>query len=160
MKKQNDSNAAGIIIKNGKLIYSEIIINATPTRVWEILTSFSDYPSWNPFITAISGKPEAGSTLTATICPPEGKAMTMKPRVLRADKNKELRWLGSLGIPYIFDGEHTFTLQDTGDGRTLFRHFENFRGVLIPFFAKMLNVNTLNGFRQMNDKLKELAERR
>lgn len=158
MKQQNNANADGMMIRNGKLIYSEIIINATPSRIWHILTRFADYPVWNPFIKSISGKVATGHRLKATICPPEGKEMTMHPKVVRAIENSELRWLGSLGLPFIFDGEHSFVLHDNGNGTTTFRHFENFRGVLIPFFKRMLDVNTLNGFKLMNARLKELAE--
>jgi uncharacterized protein YndB with AHSA1/START domain len=33
-----------------------IDIQATPGRVWEILTDFPAYPDWNPFITSICGR--------------------------------------------------------------------------------------------------------
>ncbi len=61
-------------------------------------------------------------------------------------------------FPGLFDGEHKFELIDNGDGTTLFRQSEKFGGILVPFFNKMLDVNTVNGFNQMNQKLKELAE--
>jgi len=38
-----------------KKIETEIIINTTPERVWEILIDFENYPNWNPFIRAIVG---------------------------------------------------------------------------------------------------------
>lgn len=59
----------------------------------------------------------------------------------------------------LFDGEHKFELIDNGNGTTTFIQSENFKGVLIPLFKKMLEVNTLDGFNQMNQKLKELAEK-
>ena len=37
--------------------------------------------------------------------------MRFKPRVLKAEPNRELRWLGHLGIPGLFDGEHIFTIE-------------------------------------------------
>ena len=159
MKTAINNNATGQVVKNGKLIYTEITINASPSRVWDILLNFTDYASWNPFIISISGAAVQGAKLEATIVPVGGNGMTMKPTVLKAEKNKELRWLGSIGIPYIFDGEHTFTLVDNGDGTTTFRHFENFRGILIPFFKKMLDVNTRQGFEIMNQSLKAKAEK-
>ena len=50
--------------------------------------------------------------------------MTLKPEVLVATPNKELRWLGKLGLHGIFDGEHFFVLTTNGDGTTRLNHGE------------------------------------
>ncbi len=84
--------------------------------------------------------------------------MTFTPRVLAFEKNKEFRWLGHLFIKGLFDGEHRFELTDNSDGSTTFRQSEQFGGILVPLFNKMIEVNTRNGFEAMNKKLKERAE--
>ena len=89
---------------------------------------------------------------------PGGTSMTFNPKVLVFEKNKELRWLGHLLIPGLFDGEHKFELIDQRNGTTLFRQSESFKGILIPFFKKMLQNNTLTAFHLMNAKLKEISE--
>jgi len=71
--------------------------------------------------------------------------------------NRDLSWLGHLIIPGLFDGEHTFRLDDNHNGTTTFIHSENFSGLLVPLFRKMLEENTREGFIQMNNKLKELV---
>lgn len=141
-----------------KEIRTEIRIQATPQQVWSILTNFSDYPQWNPFIKSITGTPAIGKTITARIEPPEAKGMTFTPVVLAYSPNKEFRWKGKLLIKGLFDGEHIFELLDNGDGSITFIQREEFHGILVPLFKKMLDVNTLNGFKLMNQKLKELAE--
>jgi len=83
--------------------------------------------------------------------------MTLKPKVLRFDSNKELRWLGHLIIPGLFDGEHMFKLTDNGNGTTTFIQKEHFGGILVPLFRKLLDKNTRDGFILMNKKLEELA---
>src|SRR5262249_4977516 len=57
--------------------------------------------------------------------------MTFKPEVLVATPNKELRWLGKLGLHGIFDGEHFFVLTTNGDGTTRLNHGERFSGALV-----------------------------
>jgi hypothetical protein len=79
--------------------------------------------------------------------------------VLAFKAEKEFRWIGHLFFPGLFDGEHKFELIDNGKGSTIFRQSEKFNGILIPFFRKMLDHNTVDGFNQMNQKLKELAEK-
>lgn len=146
-------------IAMAKEIKTEIIIKASPERVWAILTDFKNYPNWNPFIKSITGNVAVGNKIIARLEPPEAKGMTFKPKVLAFDSNREFRWIGHLLFPGLFDGEHKFELIDNGDGTTTFRQSEKFRGILVPLFKKMLDNNTTNGFNQMNQKLKELAEK-
>ena len=46
-------------------------------------------------------------------------AQTFSPEVLVAEPAKELRWLGKLWIPAIFDGEHYFEIEATETGSRL-----------------------------------------
>ena len=84
--------------------------------------------------------------------------MTFKPKVLNAEPNRELRWLGHLLVPGLFDGEHSFTIQPLGENRVRFAQREAFRGLLVPLFARNLDNSTLRGFKEMNGALKERAE--
>lgn len=141
-----------------KEIKTEILIMASPAKVWSILTNFEQYPNWNPFIKSLTGEVAVGNKIKARMEPPGAKGMTFKPRVLAFDAHKEFRWLGHLLFPGLFDGEHKFELIDNGDGSTTFRQSEKFKGILVPLFKKMLDVNTIDGFNQMNQALKTLAE--
>ncbi len=108
----------------------------------------------------LAGRPEAGSKLSVRIAPPGVMAMTLAPRVLRADANREFRWLGSLLVPGIFDGEQFFQVEANGAG-TRFRHGEHFRGLLVPLVmrGKMLAA-TRAGFAAFNADLKLRTEAR
>lgn len=143
-----------------KEIKTEILINATPEKVWAILTNFDNYPNWNPFIKSIKGQVSVGNKIIVKLEPPEAKGMTFKPKVLAFESSKECRWLGHLLFPGLFDGEHKFELIDNGNGTTTFKQSEKFKGILVPLFKKMLDKNTTNGFNLMNQKLKELAEQK
>jgi hypothetical protein len=138
-----------------KEIKTEILIKATPERIWSILSNFGDYPKWNPFIKSLTGEVRVGNTITVKIQPPESKVMTFKPVILTYKANKELSWIGHLLFPGLFDGEHKFELIDNGNETTSFKHSEKFKGILVGF----LNLEkTKSGFQAMNEKLKELAE--
>ena len=141
-----------------KEIKTEILINATPTKVWSILTNFDNYPNWNPFIKYIKGNVKVGNKLSMKIAPPQASEMTFKPRVLTYETNKELSWQGHLLFPGLFDGAHKFELIDNGNGTTTLKQSEKFKGIMVPLFKKLLDNNTKRGFEEMNQKLKELAE--
>jgi hypothetical protein len=139
-----------------KQLHTEIEIDAPAEHVWELLTDFASYPQWNPFIRSISGRP--AERLQARLEPPGGRAMTFKPKVLKAEPNRELRWLGHLLVPGVFDGEHSFTIEPLEENRVRFLQREAFKGLLVPLFARSLETNTQRGFEDMNHALKERAE--
>jgi hypothetical protein len=141
-----------------KQLHTEIEINAPAERVWEVLTDFASYPQWNPFIRRASGVPRTGERLEVRIEPPGGRGMTFKPKVLNAEANRELRWLGHILVPGLFDGEHSFTIWPLGENRVRFVQREAFKGLLVPLFARSLETNTQRGFEEMNRALKERAE--
>ena len=140
-----------------KRIRREIEIAATPERVWDALTDFASYPDWNPFIRSIAGEPRAGARLEARIEPPGGRAMTFRPTVLVSESPRELRWLGRLLLPGIFDGEHCFRIDTAGEGRVRLVQQEEFRGLLVPLLSRALE-RTAKGFEQMNEALKARVE--
>lgn len=141
-----------------KEIKTSIVINASAAEVWSVLTDFASYPQWNPFLKSITGVVKTGNRIVARIEPPEAKGMTFKPKVLAFEENKEFRWIGHLLFPGLFDGEHIFELVTNADGTTTFIQREKFKGILVPLFKKMLDLNTVNGFNLMNTALKERVE--
>ena len=156
---KNNQTTKGHVIKNGKVVYTEILINASPEKVWQEFVNFENYPSWNPFIKSLKGTPIVGNKIEAFLQPPGNKGMVFKPKVLVFDSIKEFRWIGKLFIGRLFDGEHVFILRDNQNGTTTFIQYECFRGVLVPLMKKMLDVNTKNGFTQMNEALKVRCEK-
>jgi len=132
-------------------------IDASPERVWQVLTDLESYPEWNPFIIEGSGELRKGGKLKLRMQPPGGKAMNFSPTVLEADPARELRWLGRLVVPGIFDGEHWFSLEAEGEGGTRLVQGEKFSGILPRFTGRTL-MRTEQGFRALNAALKERAE--
>ena len=159
MKTTSALNAPeGKVIHQSRLLYTEILINASPDSVWKVLTDFKTYKAWNPFITSLEGNPAVGEHIHVFLQPPGAKGMAFKPKVLVNEKAREFRWIGQFIIPRLFDGEHGFRLIDNGNGTTTFQQFERFRGLLVPFLKKMLNTNTRQGFEDMNKALKQRVE--
>ena len=141
-----------------KELHTEIEIQASKERVWRLLTDFAAFPQWNPFIRRVEGEAKVGSKLEAYIQPSGASGMTFKPTVLTVEPYKELRWLGRLLVPGLFDGEHIFTINVLRENRVRFTQQENFTGILVPLFARSLDTDALRGFKEMNQALKLRAE--
>lgn len=136
---------------------TEIKINASAEKVWNILMDFEKYPEWNPFVLSIIGKPKLRERLKVTIQPQDSKPMVFRPSVTMYKRNERFAWLGQLGMSGLFDGHHMFEIEKNDEGVT-FIHKEQFSGLLVPLFWKSLETNTKAGFEAMNQKLKSLAE--
>jgi hypothetical protein len=139
-------------------MHSEIAIEATPERVWEVLTDFAAYPEWNSFIPSITGPGTVGSRLDLKMQPSGGVGMRLRPTVLAAAPAQELRWLGHLGVPGLFDGEHRFRIESLGADRVRFIQEERFSGLLAPLVLRFVERGTRQGFETMNMALKARAE--
>ena len=137
---------------------TEIEIEASAERVWAVLTDFASYPRWNPFIRSVMGVPQKGARLRISVQPSGGKAMRFTPVVLAAEAGRELRWLGRLLLPGIFDGEHSFVIEPQGEGKVRFQQSERFSGFLVGLFRAGLDRDTKRGFEEMNRALKLRAE--
>jgi len=104
------------------------------------------------------GEPKTGAKLEVHIQPSGTSGMTFRPTVLKAEPKRELRWLGHLGIPGLFDGEHILTIEPLAENRVRFVQREIFTGILVPLFARGLEADTRRGFEEMNRALKAQAE--
>lgn len=107
---------------------------------------------------SLHGKVAIGERIEARLTPPGGKGMTFKPRVLAFTAETELRWLGNLLIPGLFDGEHQFLLEPIGGSRTRFVQREDFTGIFVPLLLRMVGESTKQGFEAMNAALKQTVE--
>src|SRR5256885_17131691 len=134
---------------------TEVEIDAPVERVWEILTDFERFPEWNPFIRRIHGKMQVGSRLDVLIGATGTRPMRFRPTVKAVIPNRELRWLGRLGLPRLFDGEHIFQIEPLGPTRAQFVQRERFRGLFVPLLARSLNRDARRGFEEMNRALRE-----
>jgi hypothetical protein len=139
-----------------KELTTEIEINASPQRVWKILTDFDKYEQWNPFIHRIVGQAKEGSKIQIRIETPGGKNRKYEPTVTRVEESRELRWLGK---SFLLNGEHIFLIERLQPERVRFVNHEIFDGLLTSFFGRRTDEDIRAGFEEMNKALKERAER-
>jgi hypothetical protein len=137
-----------------KELRTEIQFEGTPQEVWEVLADLPAHGEWNPFITRIEGDLRPGAKLDVRLEHEGERGITMHPTVLAAEPGHELRWLGHLLVPGIFDGEHRLLIDEAGPGRVRFTQSERFGGILLPLLWRRLrDGGTSKGFRAMNEAL-------
>lgn len=137
-------------------IYTTIDIDAPAETVWDVLADFAAYPEWNGY-TRITGEPAEGARLTVAPGPDAGSMPTFKPRVLRAEDN-ELRWRGHLWVRGLFDGEHSFVVEEVSPDESRLIQSEEFSGLLAGLILRRYGNQTEETFEAVNAALKARAE--
>ena len=127
-------------------------IDASPERVWQVLTDTAAYPQWNPFVRRLEGELEVGGAISVDLQPGEKKPQTLRPTIVELEPGRTFTWLGHVGVPGLLDGRHTFTVEAAGDGARLVQH-EVLSGALTPLFRSMLTRDTPSAFQRSNDAL-------
>ena len=139
-------------------IKTMIDIGASPEIVWRVLTDFSSYPRWNPFLRAVWGGPMQGQRLKVRARFPDSRAHIFSARVVKALPAAELCWQTNMWIKGLFDGEHAFIIVPNGIKGVTFIQREHFSGVLRPLIFPFIQKKTLAAFDLMNSALKKVAE--
>ena len=137
-----------------KTVSATVWIDASPMKVWAILTDLSRFQDWNPLFREASGEIAVGRRIFLRSYPAGGRPMTLRPTITAATAGTELGWASRL--PGIIGGEHRFELSP-GNGGTLVVQSETFRGALVPFSGRAL-ARAETSFRALNGALKVRAE--
>lgn len=120
-----------------------ININATPQRIWGLLTNAADFSRWNSTVESIEGNIAQGEKikLRAKIAPGRVFNLAIKEFV----PSQKLVWAD--GMAPMFSGVRTFTLTPNADGSTHFSMSETIKGLMMPMIA-----GSLPDFRQSYDQ--------
>lgn len=108
-------------------------IEASPERVWAVLSDLRGWVHWTPTITSIEGELTLGGKVKLRV---PASDRTFAPKVGALEPNRRLVW--SDGAAPMFTGTRTYGLAPSADGTTDFSMVEVFRGVMLPLIKKSL----------------------
>lgn len=142
-----------------KEVRTEIEINASPARVWAILTDFARFPDWNPFVTRVEGVPRAGANLRIEVRLPGSRPLKFKPLVIKAEAERELSWAGTMPLG-AFRGEHFYRIEKISESKVRFIHGEHFSGWMVGIIWRLQGASIEAAYELMNAALKKEAEKK
>jgi uncharacterized protein YndB with AHSA1/START domain len=107
----------------------EITIRASPSIVWNLLTTAEDYTRWNSTVISVTGEIKLGKTirLVSKLDPKREFRLTVK----EFDPEKRMAWGDGKGI-------RVYTLADDDDGTLRFSIIERIGGLMFPLYAKYI----------------------
>jgi hypothetical protein len=138
-------------------------IDATPERVWDVLTDVSAYPEWNSFITGAEGSFVVGNRIAFTL-PPLNVVLrrTLRCTVLEVVPQQRLRFrlrLSRPPLPGLFEADHVLAITPRDGGVRVWEDAK-FRGALVPFLSRYFNRENSPAFAATNEAFKARAEGR
>ena len=136
-------------------ISATIEIAATPDRVWAVLADLPSYPQWHPVFVKATGQLTVGNRITITTTQPTtGRTMTVKVKVVTADRATELRWASN--VVGLMHSERSFILSPA-DGGTWLMQTGSYRGLFTHFPPKTISRIQVS-FEAINEAIKQRAE--
>lgn len=102
-------------------------INASPDKVWAVLTDGEQFPNWDSGIDKVEGKIAPGATIKLFVKVNPGRAFPLKVTEFAPPR----RMVFTGGMPLgLFKGVRTYTLE-AGAGGTQFHMREEYTGPLL-----------------------------
>lgn len=141
-----------------RVIDTFVDIEAPAEKVWEVLTDFKSWGTWNDFIPLVEGNLQVGERLLIKVVSPGLKPMIFKPEVFEVKPNEKILWGGSF-LKLLYQGDHAFIIEPITDQKTRFRQIERFKGPIVLFMSDMIKKTEL-GYQQMNLALKNEVEKK
>lgn len=133
-------------------------VNATPNRVWDVLTALDEYGEWNPQIPFAKGAIAPGHQIAIRLALPGRPTMELTATIGEAMPSSLLSWRGHVLAPWLFEGYREFALEPSGDTRTMVTHIEDIRGALAPVFALLMGGPVERSHHELNQALRSRAE--
>jgi uncharacterized protein YndB with AHSA1/START domain len=128
-------------------------INASPDRVWPILTDAAAWPAWDSGVTKVDGRVALGETVSVTVGANPGRAFPVK--VVQLSAPERMVFLGGMPLG-LFRGRRTYTLAAEAAG-TRFTMREEYTGPLAGMVFKSIP-DLGPSFRRFAEGLKQRAE--
>lgn len=135
------------------LYLAGININASPPRIWSLMTNAADFPRWNSTVKSIQGSIAADQTIQLVAAISPQRVFNLK--IIEFDPGKRMVWSDGNAI---FKGVRTYTLAPRPDGTTDFSMAEDYTGLMLPMIAGSLP-DFKASFEQYLADLKREAER-
>jgi uncharacterized protein YndB with AHSA1/START domain len=132
---------------------AEILIQASPERVWMVLTDIQQWPTWNPNISRakLDGPLSVAAKFNWKV-----KGASIRSILHTVDVQRAFGWSGTT-----FGGSaiHNWYLE-THNGHTLVRVEESMEGWLVNLFKNKMNRDLATDMFFWLEKLKEASEKR
>jgi hypothetical protein len=138
---------------------SEVLVDASPEQVWEVLVDLPRYGEWNPFTIAVRSKLEVGASVDMDVRL-NGRVRRQRETVRVVQPHRCLDWGMQLGPRWLLRAERRQHLTAEREARTRYVTEDRIEGWLAPLVHLLYGRTLTAGFAAMATALKERVEHR
>ena len=144
-------------------VYTDIVINASLTEVWDVLTDFDNMSSWSTSFQGLTGDISDGGQVVAIFIFPDpvtgNPTQGEYPHTLIYSEGVEFGWSDPiLGIDGITDN-HFFRVEMISECQTRFINVDEYSGTDPNITTEIVANTVLGSFNQFNAELKAEIEK-
>ncbi|UZP74566.1 SRPBCC domain-containing protein [Candidatus Paraluminiphilus aquimaris] len=131
-------------------------IAAPKEIVWQVITDFSSYGEWNPFVTACDAELRVGAPISMTVA--LGSNTRDQVEFVSRVVEGELFEYRMKPVGLLLHSYRQHEIAASGDGKTMYRSTFELRGWLSGLVSMSLGSALRDGFHGMTDSLVSRAE--
>ena len=135
-----------------KSVHHEILIHASPEKVWSVLIDTDSYEDWNPVMKLVEGEVIEGNKVKYQFTQDAENVSEIPSNVKRIIPQKLLNQGG--GLPFVITFDHQYILEPSGDGTRLTIH-EDYGGIYVNFWNP---APVEAAYGRLNEAIKQRAE--
>lgn len=135
-----------------KSAHSELIIDESSEKVWEVLTDFEKYPEWNPTMKLVKGEVKENNKVVYQFTQDEQNQYDITAKVVKIIPNELLNQNG--GIPLVLTYNHRYILEPQGNKTKVTIH-EDYGGIGVNFWSPK---KVEQAYKRLNSALKKRVE--
>lgn len=121
----------GLYLAGRKSVYAEILIQAQPTEIWQVLINKEAYCEWNTVLVPVEGELIEGTKVNYEFYQDENSQSKILSKVKRVIEDSLLNQKG--GIPGILTFNHKYILEPAKGGTNVIIQ-EDYKGIGVLFW--------------------------
>ncbi|MEO1655425.1 MAG: SRPBCC domain-containing protein [Bacteroidota bacterium] len=149
-----------LVLTGRKSVHQEILVQASPAEVWEVLLDTHKYPDWNPVMKVIEGEIKPGQRVKYLFIQPPGDPLEIESVISQMLPNQLLNQKG--GSPFLLSFDHQYILEGKETSQVLIH--EEYRGLLVHFWnsasVEKAYARLLNALKKRTESLSSKAYER
>jgi hypothetical protein len=132
-----------------------VIINAPLETVWQVLIDVENYPAWNPFTTRVETTFVVGEPVILHVTMNEHRRRIQREVITVFEPPHAFAWASIMGAPFVLKANRWQIVEPLDDGRTAYRTYETFDGLLVPLVMALYRRDIQRGFDAVGLALKQ-----
>lgn len=142
-----------------KSVHTQVMIEATPDEVWQVLTDVPRIKEWNEVLIPLEGTLQEGQVVKYEFRQDADNTSQMSATVRKVVEGELLNQSG--GMPGILTFDHRYILE-AAEGRTRIVIHEDYKGIMVPFWnpapVEKAYVRLLNALKDRVIELKGVSD--